>query len=76
MIITESKLRSIVRNELKKVLSEQEVSLAHSEQGNINVELPQDEQETKVTMSAEEIAQIANEMAETDSEEEIEKGYM
>ena len=71
MIITESKLRNIVRNELKRFLFEQDVSLYPPEEGSINVELPQDEREIKVTISAEEIAQAANELAEQPSEEEV-----
>lgn len=60
MIIVESILRNVVRQELRKVLSEQEAT--------INVELPQDEQETTVTMNAEEIADIASEIADLESE--------
>jgi hypothetical protein len=70
MIITESKLRNIVRNELKRFLIEQDVSLYPPEEGNINVELPQDDEQIKVTISAEEIAQAANQLAEEPSEEE------
>ena len=72
MFIVESKLRSIVRNELKKVLFEQDIAPVDSETGVINVELPQDEEQTKITMSAEQIAQIASEIADTDNEIEIE----
>lgn len=63
MFIVESVLRNIVKQELKKVLFEQEAI--------INVELPQDEEETTITMNAEEIADIASEMAETESDVEI-----
>ena len=73
MVISESSLRSIVQRELKKFLFEQDVSMAHSDGGNINVELPKDEEETTVTMSAEEIAQIATDISqgsEIDSEEQ------
>ena len=60
MIIVESMLRNIVRQELKKVLSEQEAI--------INVELPQQEEEATITMNAEEIADIASEIADSESE--------
>ena len=74
MVITESSLRSIVRRELKKVLFEQDIAMAHSGGGNINVELPQDEEEVTVTMSAEEIAQIATDISQgTDLEQETNK---
>lgn len=67
MVITEPSLRRIVQRELKRFLSEQNIVAAHSDGGNINVELPQDEEETTVTMSAEEIAQIATDISQ-DSE--------
>lgn len=57
MIIVESVLRNVVRQELRKVLFEQEAT--------INVELPQNEEETTITMSAEEIADIAAEIADS-----------
>lgn len=71
MFITESKLRNVVRKELKRFLLEQDVSLYPSEEGNINLELPQDDEQIKVTISAEEIAQAANQLAEESSEEEV-----
>jgi hypothetical protein len=63
MIIVESMLRNVVRQELRKVLSEQEAI--------INVELPQDEEETTITMNAEEIADLASEIADSESEIEV-----
>lgn len=71
MFITESKLRNVVRKELKRFLLEQDVPLYPSEEGNINLELPQDDEQIKITISAEEIAQAANQLAEEPSEEEV-----
>jgi hypothetical protein len=64
MVITELSLRKIVQRELKKFLFEEDIAMAHSGGGNINVELPQDQEETTVTMSAEEIAQIATDISQ------------
>jgi len=72
MIISESAIRNIVRRELVKFLKEQEETTVDSENGSVNLELPQDEEETKVTMSAEEIAQIALDIADSDESTELE----
>jgi len=72
MLISESAIRSIVRRELVKFLKEQEETTIDSENGSVNLELPQDEEETKVTMSAEEIAQIALDIADSDEPTELE----
>jgi len=72
MLISESAIRSIVRRELVKFLKEQEETSVDSENGSVNLELPQDEEETKVTMSAEEIAQIALDIADSDEPTELE----
>lgn len=71
MFIIESKLRNIVRNELKKVLFEQDIASSDSETGTINVELPQQEEDVKITMSAEEIADIATEIADSEPDLEL-----
>ena len=68
MIITESAIRSIVKRELIKFLNEQEEVSVESDNGIVNLELPQDEEETSITMNAEEIAKMALDIA--DSEEE------
>jgi len=70
MLINEFQLRNIIKQELKKVLFEQEVFFNTSEQGTINVEFPQDEREAKITISAEELAEIASEMAEKEINQE------
>ena len=72
MIISESAIRNIVRRELVKFLKEQEETTVDSENGSVNLELPQEEEETKVTMSAEEIAQIALDIADSDESTELE----
>lgn len=72
MLISESAIRNIVRRELVKFLKEQEETTIDSENGSVNLELPQDEEETKVTMSAEEIAQIALDIADSDESTELE----
>jgi len=72
MLISESAIRSIIRRELVKFLKEQEETAIDSENGSVNLELPQDEEETKVTMSAEEIAQIALDIADSDEPTELE----
>ena len=68
MLITVSAIRSIVKRELIKFLNEQEEVSVESDNGIVNLELPQDEEETSITMNAEEIAKMALDIA--DSEEE------
>ncbi len=71
MIISESAIRNIVKRELVKFLKEQEETNAESDGGIVNLELPQQEEETTITMSAEEIAQMALDIADTEDTIEV-----
>ena len=67
MLISESAIRNIVKRELVKFLKEQEeMAITDSDSGVVNLELPQDEEETTITMSAEQIAQMALDIADSD----------
>ena len=67
MLISESAIRNIVKRELVKFLKEQEeMTITDSDSGVVNLELPQDEEETTITMSAEQIAQMALDIADSD----------